>query len=72
MNITAIGLANDGQGLTASVTSAELRAVRERCVPPTFPGATGEVRPLAGARAMATMTVDFQDPARVRSWSPPV
>jgi hypothetical protein len=72
MNFTAIDLGHDGQGLGASATSAEHRlAVRERSVRPTFPGSTGEMRPLAGAFAM-TPTADIQDPARVRSWSPPV
>ena len=72
MNLTLIEVGYDGHGLAASVTSAGSRAaVRERCVRPTSLASTGEVRPLAGALGM-TPTVDFQDPARVRSWSPPV
>jgi hypothetical protein len=79
MNFAVRGLAFDRSGLAASVTSAALRAaVRERSVGTVFAPSTGEVRLQAGAlattKSMAAMTptADIQDPARVRSWSPPV
>ena len=75
MNLTLIEVGNDGQSLATSVTSPGSRAaVRERSVGAVFATSTGEVRLPAGARAMAAMTptADIQDPARVRSWSPPV
>jgi hypothetical protein len=75
MNITAMGLAYDGHGLSASATSAGRRAaVRERNAGVVFAASTGEVRLQAGARAMAalTPTADIRDPERVRSWSAPV
>jgi hypothetical protein len=75
MNITANDLACDGHSLAASATSGGRRAaLRERTIGADFATSTGEVRLLTGAIAMAagTPTVDIQDPARVRSWSPPV
>ena len=75
MNRIAMSLAYDGHGVAASATSAGRRAaVRERSVGVVLAASTGEVRPQAGARAMAAMTptADIRDPERVRSWSPPV
>jgi hypothetical protein len=75
MNFTVTGMSFDGDGLAASATSAGLRAaVRERAIGAVFALSTGEVRLQAGALVMAAMTptADIQDPAWVRSWSPPV
>jgi hypothetical protein len=75
VNITTSDLAYDGHILAASATSARRRAaLRKHSVGADFAPSTGEVRLLTGAFAMAagTPTVDIQDLARVRSWSPPV
>ena len=73
MNLTLIEVGNDGQSLATSVTSPGSRAaVRERSAGAVFATSTGEVRLPAGAMAAMTPTADIQDPARVRSWSPPV
>jgi len=75
MNFTVKASAFYAHGLSASAPSAgRVAAVRERNVSPTFDPSTGEVRLPAGAPAMAAMTptADIQDPARVRSWRPPV